>query len=325
SVITGQVPLGVTGGRLRRRMFSSELDELYDLQKEKDRLVAEWKSLNRHWAGSGWTIQDLLDELHPELGLSTGEPVDVPSGGADDEGVVVHGAGSIAAVGGGGGICGGDDPGVDTFAIEPPTPTPHPELSEESAARKVVLDGLLDVYGKADAAGCLEAGFTYCEFSVKEFALEAIPNVNEVEQDAYEECLAILPPPLAGKPGQTRKIVDPVADTQSVTVPDELSDEYELLLDLQCFADVDETMTATHMHWIAARTEECRARIPAYQAMLTAFLEDVALAEAKARLASVPELLDPDTGKIVKPGHSASWDEHKGSKYFCIGMPCAQA
>src|SRR5262249_54170040 len=111
-----------------------------------------------------------------------------------------------------------------------------------------------------------------------------------------------------------------VADTQGISVPGELADDYDLLLDMQCFVEVQPQMSASQMHSIADQTDECRSRIPVYQAMLTEFLDDVALHEAKARLASIPELVDPDTGEIVKPGRSASWDEHKGSKYFGLGM-----
>lgn len=306
--ITGQVPLAFAGGKLMRRMFSAELDELYDAQQEKDRLVREWTALDRHFAGSGWSIQDLLDELDPELGLSVGGPGGICCGPAPL----------------GYAVAGGDDddpePGPFFETTAPPPPDSGVHLTEESAARKVVLDALLAVYEKAMDAGCLEAGVTYCDFSVKEFALEAIPNVNEEQQEAYEECLAILPPPFTENLGATRKIVDPVADTASVAIPDALDDEYDDLVDMQCFVEVSEQMSASHMHSIAEQTEICRGMIPIYQTMLTAFMADVALHEAKARLASIPELLDPDTGEIVKPGRSASWDEHKGSKYFGIGM-----
>jgi hypothetical protein len=329
--ITGQVPLDFAGGKLMRRMFSTELDELYDLQKRKDRLAKEWLDLNRHFAGSGWTIQDLLDELDPELGLSAGDPAPVPGGGGSDSGVVAQGASGYAALSGGGGICCGGaqlaspepddgDGGLEAvFRIDPPQPDPDDQLSPESAARKLVLDGLLEVYAQAMDAGCLEAGVTYCDFSVKEFALEAVPHASEEQQTAYEECLAILPPPFASNLGQTRKIIDPLADVPG-PVPAALADEYADLLEMECFVEVDTEPTATHLHWIADKTAECRGNIPDYQAALSEFMAEVALHEAKARLASVPELLDPDTGEIIEPGHSASWDERKGSKYFGLGM-----
>ena len=175
--ITGQVPLAFSGGKLMRRRFSAELDELYDLQKEKDRLVEEWMALNRHFAGSGWTIQDLLDELDPELDLSAGAPAPIPGGGVEEPvGVVAHASTAFATVEDDGGICCGSTPEWDVAIEDDGGPVfdgvllqqgrvvIDSDLSEESAARKAVLDRLLAVYAEAIDAGCLEAGVTYCDF-----------------------------------------------------------------------------------------------------------------------------------------------------------------
>ena len=62
--ITGLVPSEWTDGLVRRRMFAAELDEFYDLQIEKDRLVEEWFALDRHYAGSDWSVDELIQQNH---------------------------------------------------------------------------------------------------------------------------------------------------------------------------------------------------------------------------------------------------------------------
>ncbi len=345
--ITGQVPLEFSDGFPMRRYFAAELDELYELQLEKDRLLDDWSALDRHYEGSGWTIEDLLDELNPvfdDVVIEPRAPVH-PRGEPVDELTTIGRApraGSFTSEpddDGGGGIVGpgslkGDGPPPDPFAF----------LTPESAARKRVLDGLLAIYQKARDAGCLYDWVTPCDFSPKEFASEAISHAIEEQQAAYLECLRTLPSPFLENLGETRKVIDLLGDLNKLSmeyaeetgetlddfIADDADDEalalYDQLGDLAagCVLEVDDTMTATHLHEIEDETAECHAKLPEYRETLAAFAakmkEHVAMEEAKARLAAIPELLDPDTGEFVRPGRSESWDEQKGTKYFGLDL-----
>ena len=340
--ITGQVPLEFSGQKVMRRMFSTELNELYDLQRTKDLLVKQWFKIDKHYRGSGWTIFDLLDEM--TLDLTT----DIPD---RDFGNDIEAFDKVQADNDGIGICCGDQPqnkaiegdneppaGSDKVLVQLPSGT-NSKLSPESAARKAVLDGLIDVYTKAmDVSlgvegGCLGDAPTYCDFSVKEFALNAVTHAVNEQQDAYDECISLFPSPLHNNLGKTRVIIDPEADIAFIpeherTFLDVEDDLYLAWLNLHdvytCYAIVPDTLTATALEQIAETTEYCTSQIPVYKAALANFLEDYneqkLKAEAMERLSQIPELIDPDTGEVKQPGISSSWDELKGSTYFGLDM-----
>ena len=341
--ITGQVPTEFSGPKVMRRMFSTELNELYDLQRTKDLLVKQWFNIDKHYRGSGWTIFDLLDEMALDL------TADIPDKGDNND---LEASDSLRVDDGGDGICcgdelqnkaveGDDEPPVGTnkVIVQLPSGT-NSNLSPESAARKSVLDGLIEVYTKAmDSSlgvggGCLGDAPTYCDFSVKEFALNAVTHAVNEQQDAYNECISLFPSPLHHNLGETRVIIDPEADIAFIpenerTFLDSEDDLYIPWTDvlnygIDCTIIVPDTLTATALEQIAETTEYCKSQIPAYKAELASFLEayeeQKLKAEAMERLSQIPELIDPDTGEVKQPGISSSWDEQKGSKYFGLGM-----
>jgi hypothetical protein len=318
--ITGMVPASFSGPRVMRRMFAAELDELYDLQQKKEALVRKWRQLDRTYAGSGWRIQDLLGELaiddlaiEPSKETSDGNTYDtLQFGGTNDTGTCCESS--------------------PTYTNSPSDPTvpKNSNLSDESEARRQVLDGLLALYQQADEAGCLHEGPTYCDFSTKEFALEAVTQAAAEQQEAYELCLAYLPSPFIHNLGEQRIYINPEADAAAAGIdPGYLqSNQWGNLVDeYYCDVDIPNTVVNNDLNIIITQTKSCKSRMKAYQAAFAAFLEGYQefqaaqeRAEARARIAAIPELVDPDTGAIKRPGRGTSWDEYKGGKYFGLGM-----
>ncbi|MEM9176015.1 MAG: hypothetical protein AAGC67_12340, partial [Myxococcota bacterium] len=324
--ITGQVPLFFSGSKPMRRMFAAELDELYDLQVEKDRLVEEWSRLDRKYAGSGWTIQDLLeayeiDEFQVEIGSAgTGTccgpmEFELTSGEDDSDGDFVS---------------------TTTLSGGPSVGEPETFLEGENLDRKRVLDGFIGVYAMANEMGCLGTAPTHCDFSPKEFALEAVSHAVEEQQTAYEECVALLPSPFTENLGQTRWLIDPEADTQFADDPamQTIVDTFKqgegaglwTLIDatFACAVEIPSPIRGVDLEDVLADTQYCQSRKVDYQRVLANFLAQAELSAEKAaareRLAEIGDLRDPDTGEIKRPGRVTSWAEDKGGKYFGLSM-----
>ena len=333
--ITGMIDLEFSGGKSMRRMFLAEFDELYDAQREKDALVREWDRLNNTFP-RGWTIQDLLDELHPDLGNIHVTPT---RNGGSSGGTTTTGATGYPTTQSApteyGYTTGNDDDDIDptgpmVIGGEASPPPPGPTLSEENAARKAVLDGLLAVYTIADAYECLDEGLTYCEFSLKEFSQSIVGHADEETQDAYERCLDFLPSPFANNLGVRRWFINPEQDLLGFDLQDldapsaTLTAQYNHLMSQGCSYRPTSPMTTTKFKALVAKTKSCESKIPAYQTELAAYLlardEEIALQAARARLAAIPELYDAATGRFKKPGTGSAYDEFMGGKYFGLGM-----
>ncbi len=349
----GQVDLNLAVDKVLRRLFVAEYDELYDLQVERDELVRQWHRLDERYAGSGWRVTDLLDELTSYEDTFT---VKFPSSGGrddddDDTGILVYsGTGSpyyATATGGSGGTQvaplgpqytteepdegdPGFEPGFDEFLGNGGDDDDDGSavLSEESAARKAVLDRLLALYEIADAWGCLDDGFTYCEFSLKQFAHEIVVHADEQTQGAYEECIEYLPSPYWSNFDEPRVFIDPVADLedfQPIAGYKALQTAYDNLVTVYpCSHTLTEPMTPTKYTALKNKTAQCEAKLADYQQDLAAYLElhaeAVATEEAKARLAAIPELYDPATGAFNKPGVGKAYDSYTGGDYFGLGL-----
>ncbi len=315
--ITGQVPLDYSRGKTMRRMFAQEQNELYALQEELGELFREWDRINALFENSGWDITDLLDEFEIDdlKSISDGRP---PGGyqTAIPKVFELKTDNGTAKIGG--------------IQAELLPETPTVPLSPENEARKRVLDALVDIYTQAIEAECIADFPTHCDFSVQEFAENAVTHAVDEQQEAYEMCLELMPDPFEDNLGTSRRVINPQDDTSHIdlakafTVDPNLVHDFEDLLLQQCWVFIPQHPTGRDLREIAADTEVCQAGIPAYRADLADFIAKAEAAEeqaeAEARLAEHPDFVDPDTGEIRSPGISSSWDEHKGSKYFGMGM-----
>lgn len=334
SDITGRVPAPFNRGKVMRRRFASEFDALYDLQQEKQRLVRDWRRLDRRFEGSGWTIHDLLAALEiddfktlPPAPVTPVTPIDYGVA-RDFEAIVpnegISGSSTFRAIADGGITL---DPKFEIYPPPPPPTPPRSSLGEENEARKAVLDGLLRVYAQAIEEGCLDGAPTACDASPKEFSREALTHAAEEQQDAYETCVRLLPGRVADHLGTRRKLIDPKQDTNDEQIPRSFkrgNPDWQHLKTFACTVNVPSPIRNANLHMIEHATEFCQLRMSDYQAALSDFVESYkdykAKYEARARLAQYPDLVDPDTGEIRVPGRSSSWHEDKGNSYFGLEM-----
>ncbi len=332
--ITGAVPTEFSEGKVMSRMFAAELDELYELQRKKDKLVREWAELDVHFEGSGWDIQTLIDEEELDLSarLDTGAST-LDHAVAALPGGTCCGGSAIVAAGSGGGVGQG---AVPTLELTPPEPEPYRSLSAESAARARVLDELIAVYAEAKQAGCLDRKPTPCDFSPAEFLGEAIPHAVEEQQAKYDECIALLPYPFDDNLGEERAILEADHDIRralgengrqtTATAHPNLHAVVEEIHEIAagCVFTVPTTMTPAGLRFVQARTASCLDRKPAYHDKLAELTRMVttlrAIQRAKKAVASIEQLVDPDTGELQRPGALKSWSQDAGNDYFGLEM-----
>ncbi len=177
--------------------------------------------------------------------------------------------------------------------VKPPG-TPPAEESETVLRRRLVTD-LLELLDRADDEGCLEPGVTACDWSPKYFAATVANDFSDEQDRAFSECNAFT-----GGAFQKLKNLD------VKFVDDPKFPAY------RCVVKTGSTITASQYEGLRAQVDECRKKQIEYK---EAKLE----AGAKERVAKIKELVDPETGKVKKPGISKSRDELMGNKYFGLG------
>lgn|GEM_PF-6375626 len=311
TAITGTVPLEVSDGKPMRRYFDAELNELDRLADRKDALLRQWALLNVKYRDSGWTIGDLNAALRPPSDddddddppsrnpgtvLAGTPPTTPPNRGP------FRGPGSYAA----------EDNGPDGTPVPDWSPTDYkavPVLSAENAARKRVLDELVDVYLLANQFGCLDEGLTPCDWSAKAFATRAVGHFDEQRQDAYEWCTSVLPGFFHTHLGSERVIIDAPSEMEppaGKTCSDPAAPDI-------CFADcvvsIPNTLRPGDLEDIVAEQEACEALLPDFHAALAAH-------QAHERVSAIEELVDASTGEYKLPSRLQGRTEEKGNKYF---------
>ncbi len=165
----------------------------------------------------------------------------------------------------------------------------------ETVQRKKVLAEMIALMDQANDEGCFETGTTACDWSPKLFS-SAVRNTFADEQDAaFEQCQSFTK--------------GSIANIKNLNVPFVVDPKHPLL---QCVVTTDGQITAKELDDLVAKVDECRQKKAAY-------LEAKKEEEAKARVAKIPELVDPSTGEVKKPGFTKSRDELMGNDKFGMG------
>ncbi len=278
---TGLVPDEVAGNKPLRRYLDDELDEYYDLQRRLRRLIREWARADQRFEGSGWTVAD-LKPVPEKPGLSPNQvlitnPPQTP----------LPFAAPAPAI----------PPGSTPFqlqAIELPPP--------ENLIRKRILEEILALYLRAAEIGCLEEGLTPCDWSPKLFARAVLHRFTAEREAAYDLCNEYVP---MGEVNRLHNLSIDFID-EPPTLP---NGELNPLAIYDCGVYTGSKITADRLEQVIDQVDLCRGLIPPY-------LEAKAIFEAEQRLQAIPELIDPATGNIRKPGIADGGGEDKGNKYF---------
>ncbi len=259
-----------------RRRFDRELNELDHLQRRLRRTLRDWARLDVEYAGSGWTPADLLPPAEEE-----------PDDGQGGPGFLAFPEVNVPP----------PTPGGLVLALAPPEPpnlAPMLDLQApplppaETMARRRVLSEIVGLLVEGAEAGCIAEGMTPCDYSPAAFA-RRVRNDFVDEQDALlDQCDDFVG-------GQFSNILN--LDIPFVDDP-----EYPLL---NCTVHTGPTITAAGYRALVDRVAECRLLKAEYD-------RQVALAEARARVLAVEELVDPSSGEIREPGRRRERHEHIG-------------
>ena len=274
--------LGTTSDQVpKRKRIAKELDELYDLQERFKARWDDWARLNELYRGSGWTDAEL---------------------DADDDDDS-NGGGGFGLVGGFQAAPPAPQPANTIIAQPQPPPPSLPQQpsfpinnnhSQETVARRKVLQEMMDLMDQANEEGCFEPGMTACDWSPKLF-VNAVRNTFADEQDAdFEKCESF-----------TGGSIQYVKNLNVSFVDDVAYPEYE------CIITSGSTITAQELDQMMGKVAECRVKRAQY---VSAKSND----QAKANVAKIPELFDDD-GDFKAPGIRKHRDEEMGGQRFALG------
>ena len=175
--------------------------------------------------------------------------------------------------------------GPATLAIEDP----------ETVIRRRILDDMIAVLGVANTYGCLNGTDSPCDWSPARFGQVLLNNFGPQQDLAMDRCMDFTAGNLQNVLNRSFSFVD--------------DPEYP---DFACSVTTGSSITGIGLDQLEADVDYCREVQLAYRA---AFAAD----EARDRVRTIPELVDPATGEFVLPGIRRSRDELMGNEYFGLG------
>lgn len=290
---TGTVPEDQSGGKFLRRYLDAELNEFYDLQRRLLRRFREWYRADRRFRGSGWTVDRIAEEEPGSLSSLTQVSRDVPPfpGGAIQVPPQFQfedtGPGSVLP------------PNVSSFdgiGIE----------ASEDIVRRRILEDIIQLYGRAEAAGCLESGLTPCDWSPKLFARTVLHRFNDLREADYDRCNGYV------SDGDLSRVTN--LDIRFIDEPEDRCPE--VAAEFNCGVQTGPTITRAGFDRLLFDVESCQSQIPAYLEEKAKCEEQIAIEEAQQRLFAIQELIEPETGTIRNPGIGDGGSEDKGNTWF---------
>lgn len=292
---TGTVPEDQSGGKFLRRYLDAELDEFYNLQRRLLRAYRDWFRADRRFAGSGWTVDRIAEEEPGEISsfirVSQQAP-SFPGSGAqippqfdsefDDEEETGGLPPSVFPVAG--------------FNVE----------ASEDVVRRRILEDILRLYRRAEAAGCLEAGLTPCDWSPKLFARTVLHRHNDLREADFDLCNEFVP---TGDMSQVTNLDIRFIDEPVDRCPD-------VAATFNCGIQTGPTITGEGLENLMFDVNNCLSTIPAYLAAKAECEEQLAIEAATARVMKIDALVDPSTGEVRAPGIRDGGSEDKGNRWF---------
>lgn len=274
----------------KRKRLAKELNELYNLQLRFAQGIDEWARLNVRYANSGWSPNVLDNQVY---------------GGSDPpKGLDALSAGEL------------NPPAPSNKIGVPKKPGPKAGLNTdlaienpETVQRRTVLAGLVDIMEKADEEGCFDAGpntYTACDWSPKMFA-NAVRNTYADEQDAaFEWCMEFT----KGSPKNAQNVDEVFVDDPN----------YE---QFHCSIKTGPTITSAELDSLNDQWQVCKKKRADYHAKKAADEAAAAhakeIAEAKARVEKINDLVDDDGGGFKRPYRHKTRDEQMGGDKFNMG------
>ncbi|MEO1174724.1 MAG: hypothetical protein AAFX94_22130, partial [Myxococcota bacterium] len=196
-----------------------------------------------------------------------------------------------------------DDGGLPTGVF--PVAGFNVEVSEDIVRRRI-LEDILRLYRRAEAAGCLERGLTPCDWSPKRFARTVLHRFNELREDDYDRCNSYVPG------GDLNQVLN--LDVRFIDEPEDRCPE--VAAEFNCRVQTGDTITRAGFEQLMLDVDFCLSRVPAYLEEKAKCEEQLALEAARARAFEVTELIDPSTGEIRAPGIGDGGSEDKGNRWF---------
>jgi hypothetical protein len=174
-------------------------------------------------------------------------------------------------------------------------PTRLATVEPETLTRQRILDEMLQILTTANEFGCLSGTDSPCDWSTARFAAALQNNFGAVQDRTLAECTDFTGGNLQNILGLDLPLVD--------------DPEYP---EFDCRIVTGSTITAVGFEQLQSDVEWCRQ-------MQIAVAEARNADDARARVRTIPELVDPATGDFVIPGIRRSRDESMGNDYFGIG------
>lgn len=172
---TDETPdLGYVASVGLRRYLWDELNAFDQMQQEVYSLSQRWQELNRHWADSDWTVE----ELRPEPLVLVGAFAQTPSSGQNT-------TFASTSPGSGSGGSGSSHTRGANFATEATA------LATETAQRRAIVERLRELLARGAEIGCLEEGVTPCDWSPNAFIRRVLRSTRTARAEAYRYCESV--------------------------------------------------------------------------------------------------------------------------------------
>lgn len=274
----------IPGNPTTRRRLDQELDEIQEqLIARIIELYYEWRSANDRWAGSGWNVVEARqgEAQAPQGGRAVA--LGLRATPARRPATRVRSVrGRPARAGSGRGVS-------DQLSV---APIPEPD---ETTVRMRILGEMLELFGQAAELGCLNKGPTPCDWSPWLFTAMHGAGWEAPRQDSFDKCVEYVP----GSFDAIRNLNVPFIDVP----PD------HPLAHLNCSVVTGQHITAAGLEQMMDTVDLCRENVPKFK-------EGLEILERIDRVKKIPELVDPATGEVRRPGVDESGGEDMGNKYF---------